>query len=166
MSRQNPPAMAGPDARPLYLRPRYILLVGIGGAAGTLARYLISLVMPEAFGLPWPTLTVNLIGAFLLGMLLEGLARRGHDEGRRRMLRLLLGTGFMGGFTTYSSLAVETEQLLRAGRVWEAIGYGLITVVIGLLAAFFGMWIAAVHHRSVVRRGGDRHGGPNAEPAS
>jgi len=161
VSRPKPPASRTPEARPLFLRPWYVFLVGVGGAAGTLARYLISLVIPEAFGLPWPTLTVNLVGAFLLGMLLEGLARRGHDEGRRRTLRLLIGTGIMGGFTTYSSLAVEAEQLLRAGRIWESIGYGLITVVAGLLAAFFGMWIAAVHHRAAVRRGGG-----HAEPAS
>ncbi|MEO8907266.1 MAG: fluoride efflux transporter CrcB [Microbacteriaceae bacterium] len=142
------------ERRPLYLRPWNILLVGVGGAAGTLARYLVSLAVPEALQLPWPTLTVNLLGAFLLGILLEGLARRGRDEGRRRMLRLLIGTGFMGGFTTYSTLAVETEQLLRAGRVWESIGYGLTTVTVGLLAALLGMWIAAVHHRWVVRRAG------------
>ncbi|TAM70810.1 MAG: fluoride efflux transporter CrcB [Microbacteriaceae bacterium] len=154
------------NERPLYLRPWCILLVGIGGAAGTLARYLVSLIVPTALQLPWPTLTVNIVGAFLLGVLLEGLARRGHDEGRRRMLRLLIGTGFMGGFTTYSSLAVETEQLLQAGRVWESIGYGLTTVVVGLLASFLGMWIAAVHHRSVVRRLVARRSTADAEAAS
>jgi CrcB protein len=139
-------------ARPLHLRPRYILLVGLGGALGTLARYGVGLVVPHPWQLPWPTLTVNLFGAFLLGALLEGLARRGRDEGRRRTLRLLVGTGFMGGFTTYSSLAVESAQLLRDDRLWAAAGYGIVTLVVGLLASLFGMWVAGAHHRSVVRR--------------
>jgi fluoride exporter len=145
-------AAAPPSLRPLHLRPLLILLVGIGGAFGTLARYLIGLVVPETLQLPWPTLTVNIVGAFLLGVLLEGLSRPGRDERRSSILRLLLGTGFLGGFTTYSSLAVEAEQLLRAGRVWESIGYGLTTVVVGLLASLLGMWIAVVRHRSVARR--------------
>jgi CrcB protein len=138
---------AQPAERAPQLRPAYILLVGIGGAIGTLARYAVSVIVPQAWALPLPTLAVNLVGAFLLGVLMEALARRGDDTGNRRMLRLLLGTGLMGGFTTYSSLAVETAQLFGDGRIWAAIGYAVVTVVVGLLASFAGIWIAAAVHR-------------------
>lgn len=150
---QSGPVHSGPvHPGPVHLQPWFILLVGIGGALGTLARYGVGLVVPHAWQLPWPTLTVNLLGAFLLGVLLEALVRRGHDEGRKRTMRLLVGTGFMGGFTTYSSLAVETSELLRDDRLLAAVGYGLTTLVVGLLASLLGMWLAAAHHRSVVRR--------------
>jgi CrcB protein len=136
----------------VYLRPWFIMLVGLGGALGTLARYGVELVVPRGWQLPWPTLIVNLLGAFLLGVLLEALVRRGRDDGRRRTMRLLIGTGFMGGFTTYSSLAVETSELLRDDRLLAAAGYGLVTLVAGLFASLLGMWLAAAHHRSVLRR--------------
>jgi CrcB protein len=139
-------------ARPVHVQPRFILLVGLGGALGTLARYGAQLVVPHTWQLPWPTLIVNLVGAFLLGFLLEALVRRGRDDGGRRAMRLLIGTGFMGGFTTYSSLAVETSELLRDDRLLAAAGYGLVTLVVGLFASLLGMWLAAAHHRSVVRR--------------
>lgn len=140
------------------------MLVGLGGALGTLARYGVGLVIPHAWQLPWPTLTVNLLGAFLLGAVLEALARRGSDEGHRRLLRLLIGTGFMGGFTTYSSLAVETTELLRDNRLAAGIGYGIVTLVVGLLASLFGMWAAGAHHRFVVRKAAGRQGERGAHP--
>lgn len=155
-----PTHVAPVHSGPVHLRPWYILLVGIGGALGTLARYGAELVIPRAWQLPWPTLTVNLIGAFLLGVLLEALVRRGRDDGRRRAARLFIGTGFMGGFTTYSSLAVETFELLRDDRLLAAVGYGLVTLVVGLLASLLGVWLAAAHHRSASRRAsGDKHPG-------
>ena len=58
---------------------------------------------------------------------------------RRRQARLLLGTGFLGGFTTYSALAVEADGLLRGGRVGLAVAYALTTVVVGLVASLAGV---------------------------
>jgi CrcB protein len=136
-----------PRPLPLYLRPRYVAIVFVGGAVGTTARYLVGLFVPVVANLPLATLSVNLVGAFLLGLLLEGLARRGPDHGSRLNLRLLLGTGFMGGFTTYSSFAVETTELLGTGHVWLGIGYALLTVIAGFFAAMFGVWLAARAHR-------------------
>ena len=82
---------------------------------------------------------MNLAGAFVLGALLEHLAARGPDEGRRRALRLTLGTGFCGGFTTYSALAVDTDGLLRAGQAGPALAYALGTVALGLAASALGI---------------------------
>lgn len=146
------PEVGGSPERPLHLRPLFILYVFCGGALGTLARYLVSVFLPTWWSLPWPTFAVNIVGAFLLGALLEGLARRGHDHGMRRALRLLIGTGFLGGFTTYSSLAVDGVQLFRADRAGAAIGYLLVTVVVGAASTALGILVAGAHHRSVLRR--------------
>lgn len=124
-------------ARPPHADLALLALVGAGGAVGTLLRVLVAAALPIP-GLPVATLTVNLVGAFLLGALVESLARRGPDVGVRRLLRLGLGTGVLGGFTTYSTLAVETAALPAA----LAAGYLAGTVVLGAAAAFGGMLLA------------------------
>jgi CrcB protein len=88
---------------------------------------------------PWGTFVANIVGAFVLGLLLEALGRRGADEGGRQRVRLLLGTGFCGAFTTYSALAVETDLLVRAHGSGLALGYLAATVVAGLLATVLGV---------------------------
>ncbi|MFZ0141408.1 MAG: CrcB family protein [Aeromicrobium sp.] len=129
------------DGTPLvvHLTPTFIGLVALGGTAGSLARHGVERLLGTSDGLPVGTLTVNLVGAFLLGALLQWLATRGSDAGRRRAARLLVGTGFLGGFTTYSALAVEADGLLRDGRVTLALVYVLTTVVVGLLASLAGV---------------------------
>jgi CrcB protein len=118
-------------------------LVAIGGMAGTAARYAMTLLVPSRHGWPVATLSVNLVGAFVLGLLLEALGRRGPDQGARRRARLVVGTGFCGAFTTYSALAVEIDLLLRTGQQTTAITYALTTVVAGFLMCIFGIWVAA-----------------------
>lgn len=129
-------------------RPSHLGLAFLGGAFGTAAREAISLVVPVVGGLPLATFGINLLGAFLLGLLLESLARRGPDEGLRRRVRILVGTGFMGGFTTYSALAVDSASLLGAGAVRAGLGYGLATVLLGGIGTWAGIaWGAALHRR-------------------
>jgi fluoride exporter len=140
--------------RPVHLRAGAILLVGVGGAAGTAARYATALGF-EAAGVtefPVATLAVNLLGAFLLGVLLEALARRGPDEGGRLAVRLLLGTGVMGGFTTYSTFALDALTELASGRVGEASAYVLLTLLGGALAAALGILVAGGRHDRMVQR--------------
>jgi len=141
--RTGPPSTAPLSTRPPHLRPGAILLVAAGGAVGTAARYGTALVLPPLGAVPVATIAVNLVGAFLLGLLLAGLARRGPDTGRRLTLRLLLGTGVLGGFTTYSSLATETATLGAAGDVLTASVYGLASVLLGVLAAAAGIAVGA-----------------------
>ena len=124
----------------MHLRPRSIALVAGGGALGTATRYLISQVVPHVRGVPVGVLLINVVGAFLLGLLLERLVREGPDTGPRLDLRLLLGTGFLGGFTTYSALATDTVALLVAGDAGRALAYALGTLVLGLLASLLGIW--------------------------
>ncbi|WP_457946141.1 fluoride efflux transporter FluC [Pseudarthrobacter sp. alpha12b] len=140
--------------RPVHLHPGFVLVVIVGGTFGALARYGLSSILPTPGGWPVPTLAINLAGAFLLGALLEALARRGPDAGRLRLVRLLLGTGFMGAFTTYSTLAVETTTLFSAGRSVDALMYLGATVVVGAVATVAGIRLAAAHHaRTTSRRG-------------
>lgn len=104
--------------------------VFVGGALGTLARYGVGLAIDPVGGVPLATLLVNLVGSFALGLLLGATT----DE----RLRAGLGTGLLGGFTTYSAFAAETEQLLRDGDLM-GLGYPLLTVVAGLAAAIAGL---------------------------
>jgi CrcB protein len=135
---------AEPPSRvlPLHLTPAALGLVAVGGMAGTAARYAVTL-LPHRDGWPLATFSVNLVGAFVLGLVLETLTRRGPDTGARRRVRLLVGTGFCGAFTTYSAFAVEVDLLLRTGQAATAVAYGLSTVVVGFLVCTLGIWFAA-----------------------
>lgn len=135
------------EARPLHLRVSSVALVLLGGTLGTAGREAVSLAVPPADGVPWGTLVVNLVGAFALGVLLDSLARRGPDLGARRAWRLLLGTGVLGGFTTYSALAVDTATLLGDGRTGSATAYALGTVLVGAVASGAGVLAASRLHR-------------------
>lgn len=128
--------------RPVHLRWRYLGIVALGGAVGTALRDVISTLLPADHGVSWAVFWINVTGAFLLGVLLEALAHRGPDEGRRRVLRLLLGTGVMGGFTTYSSLAEATGALFLDGHGLVGTGYGLLTVLVGAVATALGLVVA------------------------
>ena len=145
-----------PDS-PLHLRPLPVVLVFAGGAAGTLARYLVGLALPSPAALPLPTFAVNLVGAFALGLLLEGLLRGGNDAGWRQRVRLLFGPGFMGGFTTYSSLCVETVLLTEQGRYFSGGGYAVASLLLGVAAAAAGVWVAANLFRVPEGAPGIRH---------
>ena len=114
--------------------------VAIGGAAGSCLRYAVSLwvgsVAIASGGLPWATWTANLLGSLGLGLVFvlgEDRALLGAD------LRLLLGTGLMGGFTTYSAFNLESIGLMQAGAWGRALLYMGGTVVLCLLAGGLGL---------------------------
>lgn len=104
------------------------LLVCLGGALGSAARYLVALAMPRG------TLVVNLVGSFCIALVMALL--------RPSDLRLLLVTGILGGFTTYSAFNEETLQMMRAGTWGAAALYVLVTVAGCLAAGFAGVAIA------------------------
>lgn len=126
-------------ARPVHLRWRSAGLVFVGGSLGTAARSGLGQVVPRLGVVPVGTVLINVVGAFVLGLLLEVLARAGTDDGLRQDLRLGVGTGVLGGFTTYSALAVDTVALLSGGHAGAAVGYALVTLVLGLAAAGLGI---------------------------
>lgn len=118
-----------------------ILLVGLGGGVGSIARYAcqrsIYSLYPHAF--PFGTFAVNIAGCFLIGLLI-GLIEKGSMI--KPELRLLLLTGFCGGFTTFSAFAAENIQLLKDGRLLYFSLYTAGSVVLGILATFAGLAIA------------------------
>lgn len=129
-------------ARAAYLDPRLVVLVLIGGAAGTLARALLEDAFPAEPGQwPWTTFAINVSGSFLLGLLVSLLASRGDDTGSRRRLRLALGTGVLGGFTTYSAFMTGSVELWADAPVL-AFAYAAGSLVLGLAAAALGLRIA------------------------
>jgi len=140
--------------RPVHLHPGFVLVVIVGGTFGALARYGLGSILPAPGGWPVPTLVINLAGAFLLGALLEALVRRGPDAGRLRLVRLLVGTGFLGAFTTYSTLAVEATTLFSAGRSADAVLYVGASVVAGAVATVAGIRLAAAQHARTTHRPG------------
>ena len=137
----------------MHLRWSYVGLVALGGAVGTAARTGLSLAIPAIAAFPLPIFVANVTGAFALGVLLELLLRLGPDEGRRRRLRLLVGTGFMGGYTTYSTFAIGTANALVGGSAAVGVLYALLSVVAGVAASFAGIAVAAPVHRRAVRSG-------------
>jgi CrcB protein len=118
-----------------------VFLVFLGGCVGVLMRAVLSDQVAVGSTFPWTTLGINISGAFALSVLIEGLALRGSDVGHRRRARLLVGTGLLGGFTTYSTLALQADDLLRAGQVTLAFAYALGTVVLGFAASLAGIAI-------------------------
>jgi CrcB protein len=108
-----------------------ILLVGLGGAAGSILRYLLQRSLNATF--PYGTLLVNIAGCLLIG-LLWGIFTRHIDEQKR----LLLVTGFCGGFTTFSTFTYEGVQMLMENRWMIFVLYTFLSVVAGLLATYVG----------------------------
>lgn len=118
-----------------------VVAVFVGGFAGGLARAAITQWWPVG-RLPWATLAINVGGAFVLGVIVEIVAARvltRHPRLVARVTRPVLGTGFCGAFTTFSSLAVALDTLTGGGRPLAAAVYLLLSVVLGLVAAGTGL---------------------------
>lgn len=126
-------------SRPANQRPGLVAVVALGGAVGTAARFGLARAVPAIGGWPTATFVANLTGAFLLGLLLEALLARGPETPATRRVRLALGTGLLGGFTTFSSLAIEVERLAAQGDAGLGVGYGLLSVVLGFGCALAGV---------------------------
>lgn len=125
------------SARPLHAVD--LVLVAAGGAAGALLRHGIDVATPATL-LPWPTLAINVAGAFVLG-LLPAFALLG----RSHRLALALGPGLLGGFTTVSAWAGQVRELTASGHALTAGLYLALTLTAGLLAAALGHHVAHPH---------------------
>ena len=114
-----------------------LLLVAVGGALGSVARYGATLGVNRWAGpaFPWGTLFVNIAGSFLIGLLMVWVLKAGEA---RENARLLLVTGLMGGFTTFSSFSWETWRLIEDGRLAWAGANVLLSVAVCLLATAAG----------------------------
>lgn len=118
-----------------------LLLIALGGAVGTSLRYGIAVGMLKWLGsaFPFGTLMANVLGSFLLGVVMESVGDR---ELAGVRLDLILGTGVMGGFTTYSSFNLETIRLAEQGAWGRAGLYVGVTLIVCLLAGVGGVALA------------------------
>lgn len=110
-----------------------LILVAAGGALGASLRYLTFLLVAFPFG----TLTVNVVGSFLMGLAFVALA----DKGMDRMQPLVM-TGVLGGFTTFSAFSLDAVRLMQGGQAALAVGYVVGSVVLSLGAVVLGVYFA------------------------
>lgn len=117
-----------------------ILMVALGGALGSVARYVVSRYVGDIAGdgFPWATLTVNVAGCLVIGV----FAGYGSSLCMAQSVRLLLVTGFCGGFTTFSTFANESLMLMKTADALYTLLYIGASVIAGLFAAYCGMKIA------------------------
>lgn len=117
-----------------------LAVIALGGAAGTLLRAAVAQALPATHrGFPVATFTVNVVGSALLGLVVVVAIERGAPS---RYFRPLLATGFCGGLTTFSTLAVETDRLIKHGAPGMAAFYLAASLAGGLAAARIGMVVA------------------------
>lgn len=120
-----------------------LLLVMLGGAVGSGARYLTGRATLSAFGpaFPYGTLAVNLIGGFAMGLLVGSLARMAVPG---ENWRLLLGVGVLGGYTTFSAFSLDVVTMIQRGDLGMALFYILLSVIGSVVALFAGLSLVRV----------------------
>ncbi|MCB5909519.1 fluoride efflux transporter CrcB [Streptomyces sp. SF28] len=121
-----------------------LAVVALGGTIGASARYGASLLWPTAVGtFPWTTLVVNVVGCAVIGVFMVLIS---DVWAAHRLVRPFFGTGVLGGFTTFSTYAVDIQRLLAHGRATTGLAYLALTLV----AALASVWTAATLTRRVV----------------
>ncbi|MDR1056389.1 MAG: fluoride efflux transporter CrcB [Prevotellaceae bacterium] len=122
---------------------KQILLVGLGGGVGSILRYLTSFFIFKKYStaFPWGTFVVNILGCLIIGFLI-GLSEK--SDILDKDLRLLLVTGFCGGYTTFSAFSAENFQLFETGNYILLTTYIAASVIIGILATWSGYILAKI----------------------
>ena len=116
-----------------------ILAVGAGSFLGGAGRYLVSSAMKGlGKGFPWATLTVNLVGCFLIGLLWGVFGRNGTESSN---WALFLTVGLCGGFTTFSTFSKEALVMLQGGNLWGFVGYIAVSLVVGIALVALGYFL-------------------------
>lgn len=119
-----------------------LLLVFIGGGFGSSLRYLIGKYLNSTeTGIPWGTFTANILGSFLIGIIL-GLAAK--NDTLSQSQTLLLATGFCGGFTTFSTFAYENHVFLKSGDFTSFALYTIASFIVGFLMVFLAMYLVKI----------------------
>jgi fluoride exporter len=125
------------DLPPPWIHTTVVGVVAAGGALGAVARWMVAQALPhDSGGFPWDTLLTNVTGCFLIGVLMVLVVERWPE---RPLVRPFLGTGILGGFTTFSTYVVDTRGLVVADRPALAVAYLVGTLVVGLLAVVAGL---------------------------
>lgn len=117
-----------------------VILVMSGGAIGAGLRYGLSRALPMSDGgWPWPTFAANVLGGLAMGVLAAWILR---GDNSAEPLRLFVGVGVLGGFTTFSAFSLEMARMIERGQTGLAAGYALASVLLALVALFAGMTAA------------------------
>ncbi|MER5612791.1 fluoride efflux transporter CrcB [Streptomyces sp. NPDC002215] len=115
-----------------------VAVVALGGAIGASARYGAALIWPTApDGFPWTTLVVNAVGCAVIGVFMVVISEAWTAH---RLVRPFFGTGVLGGFTTFSTYAVDIQRLLDGGRLRAGLGYLGLTLFAALAAVWSAVW--------------------------
>ena len=126
-------------------RPSVLLAIAAGGAAGTPARYALGRIVHVApSGFPWATFVINVSGSFVLGLLLTLVVERWPPT---RFVRPFAAIGFLGAYTTFSTYVVESDLLVKDGRVGVAAVYVVASLAAGFLAVYLGIVAARLWPR-------------------
>jgi len=119
------------------------LTVAIGGGVGAVLRYQLGRAVTHMAGphtaFPWGTLAINIAGSLAMGVLLGWLARSSMAANTNETLRLALGVGLLGGFTTFSAFSAEMVTLVHRGFPLQALGYGSASMIAGMAAFLIGL---------------------------
>jgi fluoride exporter len=120
------------------LNLQFIIAVALGGAIGSVARYLAGTGAGKLFGsaFPWGTLIINIVGSFLIGVFVESFALKWDLP---QSVRVFLTVGICGGFTTFSTFSLDAYLLMDRGELWAAAAYMAGSVVLSIAALFAGL---------------------------
>ncbi len=125
---------------------KILFLIFVGGGFGSVARFLVSKsIQSSGITIPYGTFSVNVLGSFIIGLVLAYLANK--TGSYYENLGFLLAIGFCGGFTTFSSFAFENLELLKAGAILEFAIYTIGSVVLSIAAVLFAVWLMQITAR-------------------
>ncbi|MEI6880088.1 MAG: fluoride efflux transporter CrcB [Bacteroidota bacterium] len=116
-----------------------LIYVGLGGGIGSICRYIIYILLPFQIGksFPWPTLVVNILGSLFIGIIYALFQKNQLTSPQY----ILIVTGVLGGFTTFSAFSIESFQLLKNGELFLSMVYVLTTITIAILSVWVGIKI-------------------------
>lgn len=122
---------------------RMVLAIGLGGALGAVSRHFMAgwISRLTGHGFPWGIMIVNILGSFLMGLLITYLS---HHFDTTPELRAFIAVGVLGGFTTFSTFSLETALLIERGQLAEAAGYVTGSVVLAIGGLFAGLWLGRI----------------------
>jgi CrcB protein len=117
------------------------LYVALGGAVGAVLRYqlgrAVDYLSGSSAGFPWATMTVNVLGSLCMGVLMGWLAK--NSVGNNEAIRLFIGVGLLGGFTTFSTFSAEMVTLFHRGQLLLGFTYGSVSMIAGMAALLIGL---------------------------
>jgi fluoride exporter len=123
------------------LSPQFVLAVAVGGAIGSVARYLVAIGSGKIFGInfPWGILIINVTGSFLIGVFVGLFATKWDLP---QSIRIFLTVGICGGYTTFSTFSLDSYYLMERGQLLMALAYMIGSVVLSISALVGGLYLA------------------------